>query len=117
MYCMLSGNKTPLLNDNLLVIYLGERLIVASYIELLTPALLLCSISARDAANYVLYLTENCFSVETELSGFVFFSVAVWFIQSFKIIVAFLVQVLKIIFEVLCNITLMPTLLTEMLLD
>jgi len=39
----------------------------------------------------------------------------VWFIQTSKITVAFLVQVLKTNFEVLCNITLIYTLLIEML--
>ena len=55
-------------------------------------------------------------SVETGLSGFIFFC-AVWFIQTSKITVAFLVQVLKTNFEVLCNITLIYTLLIEMLWD
>lgn len=84
---MLSGNKPALANDNLLVTCFCEKLIVASHLELLTPALLSCSISAGNAAN-------DANKVETELGGFIFFC-AMWFIRSFKIIVAFLLQVLK----------------------
>lgn len=59
MYCVLSGNKPTLANDNLLVMYFCEGFVVASHIELLTPALLLYSISAGDAANDVPFLNAQ----------------------------------------------------------